>query len=268
MRPYLTSKEIGKVLGVSPATVRRWADAGLLPSERTAGGHRRFSVAVAESLARQQHVGGDSSLDAWVRLLVTAGPGLDVDAALLTERSRRSGWCAVAEHMGTVLIELGVRWQREVLEVVDEHLAAERLTRALARAADAMPAREGAPMAILATVEGEAHTLGLRLVEICVREHGWRTFFIGRDLPTEFLVRAVLEKRPAALAVSASVAREAASLKSQAAQLEAACSRAGTALVVGGAGPWPEPLEYGTVARSFEALALWLVSVDEALRVA
>lgn len=31
-------------LGVSLSTVRRWADSGRVPSERTAGGHRRFAV--------------------------------------------------------------------------------------------------------------------------------------------------------------------------------------------------------------------------------
>ena len=38
----LTSKEAARVLGASEASVKRWADGGLLPSEKTAGGHRRF----------------------------------------------------------------------------------------------------------------------------------------------------------------------------------------------------------------------------------
>jgi MerR family transcriptional regulator, light-induced transcriptional regulator len=266
MRPYLTSKEIGEVLGVSPATIRRWADAGLLPSERTAGGHRRFSMAVAERLAHQPRE-GDSSLDAWIRLLVTAGPGLDVDAALLAERSRRSSWHAVADELGNVLRELGVRWQRQELTVVDEHLASERLARALSRAADGLPAREGGPLALLAAAEREAHTLGLRLVELCLRERGWRTLWIGRDLPNDLLARAVAERRPAALAVSASICRERPELEAESAALSSACARAGTALVVGGSGPWPEQLPHGAVVRSFQALSSWLTSADEALRV-
>ena len=38
----LTSREAARVLGVSEASVKRWADGGLLPMEKTAGGHRRF----------------------------------------------------------------------------------------------------------------------------------------------------------------------------------------------------------------------------------
>ncbi len=265
MRPYLTSKEIGEVLGVSPATIRRWADAGLLPSERTAGGHRRFSVAVAERLAHQHHE-SDSSLDAWVRLLVTPSHGLEVDAALLAERSRRSSWHAAADALGQVLQELGVRWQRQELTVVDEHVASERLARALSRAADGLPAREGGPLAFLAATEGEAHTLGLGLVELCIRERGWRTLWIGRDLPNDLLVRAVTERRPAVVAVSASVCREPPALAAEAAALAGACAHAGTALVVGGAGPWPEPLAQGSVVRSFAALSTWLGATEEALR--
>ena len=34
--------EAAKLLGVHPATIRNWADRGLLPSQKTPGGHRRF----------------------------------------------------------------------------------------------------------------------------------------------------------------------------------------------------------------------------------
>lgn len=39
---WLGLSEAAKILGVHPATVRSWADRGLLASQRTLGGHRRF----------------------------------------------------------------------------------------------------------------------------------------------------------------------------------------------------------------------------------
>jgi excisionase family DNA binding protein len=48
--PWLTLGETASLLGVSEATVRRWADGGQLASFVTPGGHRRFPRAVVESL--------------------------------------------------------------------------------------------------------------------------------------------------------------------------------------------------------------------------
>ena len=39
---YLTPSQVARVLHVSPKTVSRWADDGLLPCLVTLGGHRRF----------------------------------------------------------------------------------------------------------------------------------------------------------------------------------------------------------------------------------
>jgi excisionase family DNA binding protein len=38
----LSPTEVAEFFEVTPRTVRRWADSGLLPSFRTVGGHRRF----------------------------------------------------------------------------------------------------------------------------------------------------------------------------------------------------------------------------------
>jgi excisionase family DNA binding protein len=39
----LTISEAARLLGVSLSTVRRWSDAGVLPSYRTPGGQRRYN---------------------------------------------------------------------------------------------------------------------------------------------------------------------------------------------------------------------------------
>ncbi len=41
---WLSIRQASQLLGVHVATVRTWADKGLLPSYRTLGGHRRFSA--------------------------------------------------------------------------------------------------------------------------------------------------------------------------------------------------------------------------------
>ena len=262
MGPFLTSNELARVLGVSVATVRRWADAGLLPAERTAGGHRRFSLELATRLARQKG-GPDASLDAWIGLLAGPGTGLDVDAALLAERSRCGSWLEAARSLGGVLVELGQRWHAGQLSVIEEHVASARLTRALARVADGFPVRSGAPRALLATVEEEAHTLGLSLVELLMRERGWQVLWVGRDLSSELLARRIETGDVDVLAVSASPVRTPAELEAAAAVLGRSCAAARTDLVVGGSGPWPEPFPGGRLVRDFGALQALMVEVDE-----
>ncbi len=39
---FLTPAEVGRLFGVNPVTVSRWADEGKLTPVRTLGGHRRF----------------------------------------------------------------------------------------------------------------------------------------------------------------------------------------------------------------------------------
>lgn len=63
--------EAAKLLGVHPATVRNWADRGLLPSQKTPGGHRRFR----RSDLVQWHEGQRANPSAEAQLLVRSAVG-------------------------------------------------------------------------------------------------------------------------------------------------------------------------------------------------
>ena len=56
---HLTSTRVAEILGVTASTVKRWADEGSLPCERTAGGHRRF---LASEVARFRQTEADTSV--------------------------------------------------------------------------------------------------------------------------------------------------------------------------------------------------------------
>ena len=51
-RALLTTREAADVLGVSPTSIKRWAEAGRLPATKTAGGHRRYRQEDLELLLR------------------------------------------------------------------------------------------------------------------------------------------------------------------------------------------------------------------------
>jgi excisionase family DNA binding protein len=48
--PLMTTAEIARLLGVSPGSIRAWADAGQLSSIALPGGERRFSMAAVDAL--------------------------------------------------------------------------------------------------------------------------------------------------------------------------------------------------------------------------
>jgi excisionase family DNA binding protein len=47
---FLHPAEVAAILQVSPKTVSRWAKQGLLPYQRTLGGHRRYPAAAIREL--------------------------------------------------------------------------------------------------------------------------------------------------------------------------------------------------------------------------
>jgi excisionase family DNA binding protein len=48
---FLQPAEVAAILQVSPKTINRWAQQGLLPSQRTLGDHRRSPAAIEQLAA-------------------------------------------------------------------------------------------------------------------------------------------------------------------------------------------------------------------------
>ena len=60
---WVTLTEACRLLGVSPSTVRRWGDAGMVRTYTTPGGHRRFSRAGLEAVLPSRPTGRPSLTD-------------------------------------------------------------------------------------------------------------------------------------------------------------------------------------------------------------
>lgn len=258
----LTSAEVARILGVTPGSVKRWADQGILRCERTAGLHRRFDRAEVERFLRDRRDSGGGPVERWVEVLLAEPEALALQAELLSERARLGSWWRVAQSLGPVLGEIGCRWEAGSLSILEEHLASERLGRALARVAESLPPRPGAPRVLLVTAEGDDHTLGLSLAELCVREFGWQALWAGRVTPLAEVVAVVAAGGAEAVAVSASPVSSAGELLAQTERLGAICRAGEVALAFGGTGPWPEWLPYGDRVRDFASLRDWMAAVE------
>lgn len=104
------------------------------------------------------------------------------------------------------LAELGAGWARGEVTVAEEHFATELLRARLLGLARGWGTGTG-PLALLACPPGERHDLGLIAFGLAIREHGWRTAFLGADMPTRTIGETAQRLDPAAVIVSAVEAR-------------------------------------------------------------
>ena len=254
----LSTSEAARIIGVGTTSVKRWADDGLLDCVRTAGGHRRFTRDSLDRFVRlQRHEEPpDDAVDRWIDVLLSE---MSQELALVRARARLGSWHRVAQELEPVLTEVGARWARGELSVGDEHIASERLSRALARIVESLPLLPSAPGCLLACVETEQHTLGLSLAEVCFRELGWASVWLGARSPTEAIVEQVrANQRIRLVGLSASESfQDAALLRRIQSVVGSACREHDVTLVLGGAGPWPDAPSYGHRVwgfHDFEAL--------------
>lgn len=62
---------------------------------------------------------------------------------------------------------------------------------------------EQLPVVIIATVEGDIHDIGKNLVVLMLKNHGYRVVDLGKDVPTEQIVDAAIQKNAAVIGLSA-----------------------------------------------------------------
>jgi excisionase family DNA binding protein len=107
--PWLSLSEASQILGITPGTLRRWADQGQVSAFTTPGGHRRFARAAIEALlpaarTKRPRVGVGGAPDRLVKAYRKAGTGSpawlaalsEADLARFRERGRRLAALLVA----------------------------------------------------------------------------------------------------------------------------------------------------------------------------
>ncbi len=130
---YLSVQRAARRLGVSPYTIRRWTESGLLPCIRTAGGHRRIKQEDVDELALLT-AGGDRvaarlarerEMETLVEASVALTSRLDL-TSLLVEIARRLSaildchFCAVSDYdEETTMVHVLADFDRQGQRVTD-----------------------------------------------------------------------------------------------------------------------------------------------------
>ena len=200
----------------------------------------------AEALLREdQAQAAPAPADAGGR---TSAPGRMVDAAFglvmaldgdgLEALLRRSAvtlgaYPFLEEVVAVLLHRVGSAWTRRELGPAHEHMCTSVVERVLGWLADPSSVPPGSPRLVVATLPGERHGLGARLVAAAAGLEGWHVTHLGVDLPARDIAGAAHSLGARAVAVSVVNAEAAAHAGAGIAELKDALPQ-GTAILVGG----------------------------------
>ena len=254
MKFHVTPKQVAQAIGVSESSVKRWSDQGLIPTERTAGGHRRLPVrGVLQFLRGSGHslvrpeilslpptaLGREATLEQTRDELMAALDEGD------EERFRAAGFNLFLAGYSAVDVcdqvvtpafrRLGDRWQHGEIEIYQERRGSEICLKFLHELRVSLPSPEpDAPLAIGGTLEGDWYALPTTMVELVLREAGWRAQSYGTGHPAETLSIALRDRKPRLFWLSVSWLPSENDFVERFQKLYDTAAECGTALAVGG----------------------------------
>jgi len=221
---YVSTNSVAKALGVSVSTVKRWVDDGVLPAQKTAGGHRKLLRADVRELARR----GDLPHLDLSYLGDSAGRNREAQPvpAELAEQLYRALHAGAVERSRTLIhgafrrglsIELladqairpameriGRDWEKGRIDVMEEHRASQICAATLyeLKATLEQRASKNRPLAIGGAPPMDLAVLPALLAEMVLIDAGWDAINLGSNTPFPSLARAITELRPRLLWLS------------------------------------------------------------------
>lgn len=101
---------------------------------------------------------------------------------------------------------VGQWWEVRAIDEGQEHLASAITERLMSRVVHfSPPLSVGSRKVVLGCCEGNWHTIGIRMISDVMKLSGWRTIYLGANVPTDAFVAAVKEHSPEAVMVSCTV---------------------------------------------------------------
>ena len=97
---------------------------------------------------------------------------------------------------------LGTTWQQGEITAAHEHFASSHLKNFLTDRARSIMTHSAAPSVIVATPSGQVHELGAAIAAAAAVNAGWKTIYLGPNLPAAEIAGAAIQNRCAAVALS------------------------------------------------------------------
>jgi MerR family transcriptional regulator, light-induced transcriptional regulator len=221
-----TTIEVARLCRVSDATVKRWEDAGLLKSERTSGGHRRFRAEEVARFQREQGLGlkqshGDESVkkttnrvrdkkkhsdSTLLQSLIDGGEEATTHLFITAHLEGKPLTEIIDHYVCPAMQEIGELWHRGEISVTQEHLATRTAFSALYKLRSALPVPEMKNgLAICCAMDGDLHELPTLLAQIAIENEGLEVVNFGAATPLYCLADEVIRHSPNFVCISAAV---------------------------------------------------------------
>ena len=253
---YVSTTAVAASLGVSVSTVKRWVEDGVLPAQKTAGGHRKLLLADVRELARNNNLPlTQPTVGQPVKKQLTAPDSGALSSALhraLLEGNAENVRQVVQESyratnaMGVfadsviapAMHRIGKDWETGKIDVLHEHRATQLCIGALheLRLAVEVQARRERPIAVGGALEGDYSELPTLLSQMVLIEAGWNAVNLGANTPLASFRRALDEMRPKLVWVSVSHVADEKRFPGQYNPFYRHAERLGVPVVVGGRG--------------------------------
>lgn len=221
-----TTIEVARLCRVSDATVKRWEEAGLLKSERTGGGHRRFRAEEVARFQREQGLGlkqnhGDESVakttkrarerknhsdSAFLQTLIDGGEEAAANVFIRAYLEGRPLTQIIDRIVCPAMREVGELWHRNEIGIAQEHLATRTVIAALYKLRNTLPVPEMRDqLAICCAMDGDLHELPTLMAQMAIENEGFEVINFGAAMPLYSLADEVARHAPNLVCISAAV---------------------------------------------------------------
>jgi len=91
-----------------------------------------------------------------------------------------------------ILLEFGGGWEKNTIDIAKEHFVHEATRDIMASVAMMMPlSKKKNETLISLAISGDLHNFGIKIVTDFMEMDGWNTFFLGTDVPSQSLIKAI-----------------------------------------------------------------------------
>lgn len=206
----ISSSEAAAILNVHESSIRRWNNEGELKAEHLFGKHRKLLFETVMDFAQKKKLNSiyskfesdPGNIYQLIKIFITKGEYKDLarytfdlylekklnDVALIIDILINEEKLTLSDvfdgFVRSLFAQVGIKWALGEIRVADEHIISSILNDCLIRKIHQIntPIRKN-KTAVLACIEGNYHTTGLRICQIALMIDGWNIIYCGANTP-------------------------------------------------------------------------------------